>query len=572
MTDTRSPRALVPVRLARAGLAVLLAGLALGRGPAQPPAGKQPPSAPPQAFADWPKDAKPDAVLVVTGQTFGYLQPCGCSRPQLGGLERRANFVAGLKAKGWPVAGVDVGDVLPLAGVVPEQVLLKYAAAMHALREMGYLAVGVGKAEFANGLFGVLARYAGEKERPPVTLAANVTGVQAGRAVPRADAFLGPGRRAMVEAVEVAEVGAVPVGVVGVVGPSVRKAVEGMGPKTLVGFTPETDALATAVKELAAHPKKPRLNVLLFQGTPAEAKQAAKDFPQFRLVVCLPGDGEPGAAETVTGPDGQKTLIVSVWPKGQSVGVVGAFQAAAGGFDLRYELVSLGESFTTPGDEDAARKANPVLPLLDAYAAAVRNRNLIGRFPRYPTPPDPKNPKVGLSYVGSEACAKCHPAEFASWKESKHAHAFEALEKLAKRPAQRQFDGECALCHTVGLVFNTGYRDAASTPHLKHVGCEACHGPGSGHSADGKDAALLALQSPWRDPKTPGDRLPAVATMEKIGKLPADRRSAAALTAAEKRAVAGVSAMCAGCHDQDNDPNFDLFTYWPKVAHPTPKK
>jgi hypothetical protein len=43
-------------------------------------------------FATWPK-AKPEAVIVLSGQTFGHVQPCGCSRPQMGGLERRANFI-----------------------------------------------------------------------------------------------------------------------------------------------------------------------------------------------------------------------------------------------------------------------------------------------------------------------------------------------------------------------------------------------------------------------------------------------------------------------------------------------
>jgi hypothetical protein len=25
--------------------------------------------------------------------------------------------------------------------------------------------------------------------------------------------------------------------------------------------------------------------------------------------------------------------------------------------------------------------------------------------------------------------------------------------------------------------------------------------------------------------------------------------------------------MCAKCHDHENDPHFDLYTYWPKVYH-----
>jgi hypothetical protein len=29
--------------------------------------------------------------------------------------------------------------------------------------------------------------------------------------------------------------------------------------------------------------------------------------------------------------------------------------------------------------------------------------------------------------------------------------------------------------------------------------------------------------------------------------------------------------MCAKCHDHENDPHFDLYTYWPKIFHTYPK-
>ncbi len=521
-------------------------------------------------FTTWPKDAKPDAVLVVSGQTYGYLQPCGCSRPQLGGLERRAQFVAALKAKGWPVAGIDLGDILPVAGVVPEQVLLKYAATMPALREMGYVAVGVGKAEFTNGLFQVLDHYASRKEQPPYALAGNVDGLIGGKVMPRTDAFIGPGSRPMIGLVEVADVGTVPIGIAGVVGASVQKEIKALGAKTLVTFTPEKEALAAAVKELASHAKKPRVNVLLYQGTLDEAKQVAKDWPQFQVVVCLsPDSAPPEQPETVTGANGQKTLIVQVGHKGRYVGVLGAFKRANGSFDLKYELAPLGEQYNTPGDEDAARKTNPVLSLLDDYASRVKGRNLLAKFPEGPHLVQAKNPKINVAFIGSESCVKCHAAESAKWKETAHSHAFDALERVAKRPALRQFDGECVICHTVGLGYKTGYRDEVATPNLKHVGCESCHGPGSGHAADSKDQKLISFQSPWRVEKS--DRLPDLTTFEKLAKLTSAERANAPLKASERRMITAVSQACTSCHDTENDPHFDLYTYWPKVFHSAKK-
>src|SRR5262245_10972151 len=53
------------------------------------------PPAPPRLFATWPNEA-PALALILTAQEHGYLQPCGCSKPQLGGLSRRYQFIDAL--------------------------------------------------------------------------------------------------------------------------------------------------------------------------------------------------------------------------------------------------------------------------------------------------------------------------------------------------------------------------------------------------------------------------------------------------------------------------------------------
>ncbi|OWK35268.1 cytochrome c-554 [Fimbriiglobus ruber] len=502
---------------------------------------------------------------MLSGQMYGYLQPCGCRRPQLGGLERRANFIRGLRDRGWPVTALDLGDVLPVAGVVPEQAILKYGTTMAALREMGYSVVGVGRAELSNGLYRVLAEYALKKEQPPYTLAGNVGGKSGDdRITSRDSAFPGPGSRPLVGSGEVVSVGKIRLGVVGAVGASVRKAVE---PLSRIGFTGQKESLAAAVKEFATRPDKPDVLILLYQGTAAEAREVVASRPEFHVILCLSPDPEaPEKPETVTRPDGGKTLVVRVGQKGQYVGAIGVHRGP-GGLDLRYQLVPLGEEYVTPGTEDEARRVNPVLPFLDQYAATVRDRSLLAKFPQSAHPAQVRQPT--LSYVGSDRCASCHAAEYDAWKVTQHARAMDALEKVAKRPEARNHDGECVVCHTVGLAYKTGYRDELTTPNLKHVGCEACHGPGSGHAADPKNPALLALQSMWRP--NSGDRLPPVAEFGRLAGLAADDREAA-LSPTSKRAVASVGRLCAGCHDRDNDPLFDLVTYWPKVAHLARKK
>jgi 2',3'-cyclic-nucleotide 2'-phosphodiesterase (5'-nucleotidase family) len=131
-------------------------------------------------FAGWPKD-QPDLVFVITGQTYGYLKPCGCSQFQFGGLERRANFMNQMRDKGWRVVGLDLGDIMPdkeHKGLY-EQSLKKYETTMKALKQMGYAAVGLGETDINSQLFELLGRYTNQfPDEPPIILAGNIYGAQ----------------------------------------------------------------------------------------------------------------------------------------------------------------------------------------------------------------------------------------------------------------------------------------------------------------------------------------------------------------------------------------------------------
>ena len=128
----------------------------------------------------------------------------------------------------------------------------------------------------------------------------------------------------------------------------------------------------------------------------------------------------------------------------------------------------------------------------------------------------------------------------------------------------RNFDPECVKCHTVGFKYQSGYEDEKKTPHLKHVGCESCHGPGSGHVAAPKAANFLKLMSPWK--ANPGDKLPQE-LLKKLAEVKAIDRGKIAINPAQQMMINAVARMCVDCHDPDNDPNFVLETYWPKVNH-----
>jgi hypothetical protein len=153
-------------------------------------------------------------------------------------------------------------------------------------------------------------------------------------------------------------------------------------------------------------------------------------------------------------------------------------------------------------------------------------------------------PGVAPTFVGTEKCKKCHESAYDIWKDSKHAHAYETLEK-AKGPSLRQHDAECIACHVVGFGYETGYTNAERTPHLKDVGCESCHGPGSEHVKNSRDEKWYPLLNPWK---------------------PKENETAAEKDLRQLR----IDKFCQSCHDLDNDVKYSFKKRWPDVDHPTP--
>jgi hypothetical protein len=94
-------------------------------------------------------------------------------------------------------------------------------------------------------------------------------------------------------------------------------------------------------------------------------------------------------------------------------------------------------------------------------------------------------------YIGANRCGVCHLKEYKSWQTSKHGK--DAWEKV---PDGYRADPECLKCHTTGYGQPGGFKDAASTPGLKGVSCEACHGPGSKHEEVCKPLAEKKKLSP----------------------------------------------------------------------------
>jgi hypothetical protein len=104
----------------------------------------------------------------------------------------------------------------------------------------------------------------------------------------------------------------------------------------------------------------------------------------------------------------------------------------------------------------------------------------------------------GLTYVGSGKCKACHEEAYGIWKGKGHAHAYATLERV-----ETQYDPECVLCHVVGLDYESGFTTEDETDHLKDVGCEVCHGPGSEHVKTYGEAKTVEPKKVCLDCHTP---------------------------------------------------------------------
>lgn len=480
--------------------------------------GKEDLKLPPDLFNEW---VKPELALVVSGQQHGYLLPCGCSRPQVGGLERRYNFLQLLRDRGWAVAAVDVGDIPQRQG--PRQLsnvqgLIKYRYSMESLKKMDYLAVGLGEYEANLSLFTLLGEYALNNERPAV-LAANLHD--------RDNLYPGQVKSHVVEQPKGSKL---KLGVAGLVGPSVGAKLQAFKVK-LGDNRVEVPRL---LKELAT--AKTDLNVLLYQGTLKEAKALAEAHKQFQIVVCLCAEDEPSSEPARVGD----SLVVTTGHKGRYVGVVGVFPTGKveKPYEFRYQLVSLGEEFLTP---EADRAKQPILQLMDDYARELKAQDYLSKYPGVKHPAQVEFAGLKPTFAGSDKCKKCHESAYEIWKDSKHAHAYQTLVDV-KQPAFRHHDAECIVCHTVGFGYDSGFKNEKETLFLKDVGCESCHGPGSEHIKKPKDDRWYPVLNPWRGKKDE--------------------------TATDKEArMLRIDQFCQKCHDIDNDVKYKFEKRWPPVEH-----
>lgn len=552
-----------------AGLLIALAGLgwmgfqmtrprralptAVAGSAATAPAVVKPPVAR-QMLAPLFPDAPPASCYVLlSGQMYGYLQPCGCARPQVGGLERRYELVQRLGRLGVPVSAADLGDLAPHE--TGAQARQKYEIAVRSLHAMPYQALGMGGTEFKmtlNETLGSAQNYA-----PPHVVMANLRDENdefpeqfRGWVVhdPRSPAdetstwgrllagMLAPG--SMAGPIAAISTGRPRIGYIGLVGEQmIAKAQE---KEATLKFDPPLEALDRALAELEQQGVVFR--VLLFQGDADEARALHAARPGAVEAILCRGSADiaPRLPQRLDVPDRPATLLIEVGHKGKAVGVLHLSSADTGptAMAVRYQMIEMVEELELPDEQ-----TNPARELMRDYVLAVYQNQYLTTVPIQVHPLQQLEGMADARFVGAAKCLECHPGAHAVWARSKHSHAYQALVDYGRPLAElirrgesprmigRQFDPECASCHVTGFGYRNGFVDAEQTPHLLGNQCENCHGPGSLHVAEPKDPRYfrplrLSIGSPDTEKK------------------------------------------CRSCHDGDNDPHFDLEKYWPHVKHP----
>lgn len=387
--------------------------------------------------------AAPALSVVVSGEQNGYLTPCGCSKPLLGGMPRRGGALRALPGSGEGRALLENGDLTPARGRQDE---LKAETMVDMLTHLGYDVLNLGEQDLRLGL--PYVRSLQQRFRGAV-LCGNAKWVGAGAEPP----FLA--QTVLKRRVNGRDTRVL---VVGLLSASFAREVAAACPELTLEEPGET--LARLQPSLSGD-----VRILLYHGPLPEAQSLAQRFPLFQLVVAAhAGDAAAGTPRQLG-----ETLLIGGGEKGKHLTQVG-FSAAAWKPSKPRVLV-LGPDVP----EDAT-----LLQLKSLYLERLSEEKLLEKQPRTPLP-------EGKYYAGSAACAGCHQSAHATWTRSTHSRA---LQTLTREKHDR--DPECVGCHVVGLERVGGFVDLARTPDLSGVGCESCHGPAGAHVKDPKQRLGVA--------------------------------------------------------------------------------
>ena len=367
-------------------------------------------------------------LLLASGDTRGWIVPCGCAANQAGGLPRRGSLVAE-RRQHHDVILVDVGGAP--GGVSPYE-RVKFEAILKGELRMGIAAHNVGDPEAQLGPE-YLRRISADLNVPLVS--ANLRDQQ-GQLVAESHRIISVDRHVVL--------------IVGVLSPQYAND----------GLT--IDAPRDAILSVITNAPKYESLVVLAYLPETELRQLAASLPEADVIVG--GPTGQSIAPTTIGP----LVLTSATNKGKFMVEV-PLHSAAEALDQAGRVIELGASLA----DDIAQQDN----LREFYAELERRDFSPIQTDFLPT--QSGDLPVDYRIAGTDSCRKCHARDCHVWDASKHARAWQTL---VARSAQ--YDSYCQQCHTTGYHLPGGFTGVRSSPDRVQVGCESCHGPAQAHVAN----------------------------------------------------------------------------------------
>jgi hypothetical protein len=453
---------------------------------------------------------KPTVRLYVLSTVAGALEPCGCTKDQLGGIDHLAAFIEAEQPAAPNSLVVAAGplffmDPIPAADRATQN-LWNAEAIAAAAKDIQLAAWAPGANDWAAGAqsFSDLGKTSGA-----TVLAGNLDGASEAKVV---------------------VVGGMKVGLIGVSQPRDRKGALPDGVKEdrapleamRAGLEIAKRGGARVFVGLAAIPRgdakrlvdaMPELNVLVL-GKPSEGGDAndapkppelagttllveasnhlqtvgvvdlfVRDAPASAPIVFADAGGvsKADALISVSSRIRDLELRIDSWERDAKVNAGDITARKADLARLRDEKAKL-EATETPKEgsfflyrsvevrEGLGTSTAVAKEMLDYYKR-VNDHNKVALADRVAPPP----PDGQASYLGVEACTTCHEEARKVWDSTPHSHAYATLEKGFK-----EYNLDCVSCHVTGYG-KPGGSTVTHNDKLRDVGCEECHGPGSLH-------------------------------------------------------------------------------------------
>lgn len=374
------------------------------------------------------RSAPKGLTILISGDTQGWITPCGCASNQSGGLPRRGAYVDDLRQKS-DVLLLDVGGSATTTG---EYQTLKLTSLLTGASKMGLALHNIGGSESAFSPSEL--QELGEK-----------SGVQWMSANLLSDL----GQRGAITS-QLLEMGGIKVGITGVIDPALVEHSEWQVQEPVRSVLSALDGMDADVK------------VVLAYFDEAGLRKLAESLPEVDYII----GGPTGQCMSPTrvGP----VTMLSVTNKGKFLGRIDLQPEESGFTEEHIELVEISSTLPqTPVQLDNLAEYHSLLAKRDFTAFEAKLDTFEG------TNWD------GMEVAGSRSCAKCHELDQNVWHDSKHSHAWEVL--VLK---DSQFDPHCQQCHTTGYSLPGGFVNVAQSENRVHVGCENCHGPSKAHVDD----------------------------------------------------------------------------------------